>query len=88
MDFFSRTKKLYTVLCILLAVTGISAVFQLFTSGIEDIFLNPENYILLFFTVGIFIVLVLLVIAIKCIICDAKEDFTAAFNLKTDNNKE
>ncbi len=88
MNFFSRTKILYRVLIVLSLIAGILLTFQLISGGFEDIALNPENHILLFFTIGIFIVLVLLTIAIKCIITDAKEDLNAAFNLNNTTNKE
>ena len=88
MNFFSRTKTFYRILTILSVISGIALVFQLISGGFKDIALNPENHIFLFFTIGIFIVLVLLTIALKCVIADAKEDLNAAFNLNNTTDKE
>lgn len=81
MTFFKRTKICFWGLCLIEVVLFICFFIKLLDGTVKDVFLNPDNHIVLLFAIGILIVLSIILIVLKCIIADAKEDFSAAFNV-------
>ncbi len=88
MNFFKRTKTLFKIICIVDVIIGLGLIIRLLDGTLSDITLNPDNHILLLFFIGVFIVLSLIIVILKCIISDATEDLTSAFKLNNTTNKD
>ena len=87
MHFFDRVKKLLVALYAIDFVATVGLTIYLLENGFSDFSLNPEKHILFFVAVGVFVVLLIITLALRCIQKDAQDDFTAILNYYNNNSK-